>query len=216
MPCGAPMYLPKLFREDDPTVLREILRAHSFATVVSTRDGAPFASHLPVLHDDANGGTLWGHMARANPQWRDFEGGREVLVVFQGPDAYVSPSWYREPLHVPTWNYVAVHVIGKPRLATEEELLGLLDRMSDVYEAGREPRWTMGALPRDFVEELARAIVGFAIAITRIEGKFKLSQNREPEDRDRVRARLSASEDAKARAVAAWMDRVYSKTKSGG
>lgn len=210
------MYLPKLFREDDPAVVHEILRTCSFATVVTVHEGAPFASHLPVLHEEAGGGVLWGHMARANPQWRDFEDGREVLVVFHGPDAYVSPTWYKDSLHVPTWNYVAVHVTGRPRIATDEELRGLLERMSDVYEGAREPRWRMSGLPADFVEELSRAIVGFAIEITRIEAKFKLSQNREPEDQERVRSHLGASEDASARAVAAWMDRVYSKRATGG
>lgn len=205
------MYLPTVFREDDPAILREILRSHPFATLVTSRGDAPFASHLPMLYDEAGGGRVWGHMARANPQWRDFEGGREVLAIFHGPDAYVSPTWYKERLHVPTWNYVAAHVYGRPRLASEEELRALLGRMAEAFEAPRSPQWSMSSLPSDFVDDLCRGIVGFAIDVTRIEGKLKLSQNRDPEDRARVMASLGASDDPRAREVAAWMDRLYSR-----
>ena len=208
------MYLPKVFREDDPALLSEVMRRHAFATLVTVHEGVPFASHLPFLHDDTGGGggTLWGHMARANRQWRDFGEG-EVLVSFQGPDCYVSPSAYRGELQVPTWNYVAVHAYGRPRVLSSEELRGVLRRLSDVHEEGREPRWHFDGLPGDFVDELLGELTGFAVEITRLEGKLKLSQNRDPEDRRGVLDALKGSADPEARAVAGWMDRVYSKEK---
>jgi transcriptional regulator len=213
------MYLPRLFREDDPAVLHEVMREHGFAALVTTRDNGPFVSHLPFLYepsadaassDPATGGhgVLKAHMARANPHWKDFDPAREVLVVFQGPHAYVSPSWYEGALHVPTWNYVAVHAYGVPRIIEDhDELYRLLEVLVDTHEAGFERPWRF-ALPDDFVRDLMRSIVGFEIRITRLEGKLKLSQNREPEDQRRVREALGSSPDPAIQALARWMARV--------
>ncbi len=203
------MYLPDQFRADDPALLAEIIRRHDFATLVTTRDGVPYASHIPVLLD-GEGDTLAirGHVARANPHWRDFDG-RDALVIFNGPHCYVSPSWYSGELHVPTWNYVAVHAYGKARTVDDRELRKLLARLTDAHESPREKPWKMGSLPKEFVDELCAGIVGFEIEIARLEGKLKLSQNREPVDRRRVFDQLSASHSPEDRVVAGWMKRIY-------
>ncbi|HEY3992780.1 MAG TPA: FMN-binding negative transcriptional regulator, partial [Ktedonobacteraceae bacterium] len=117
------MYVPKHFREDDLTVLQKLMRDYSFATLISTQvDGVPVATHLPVFleSEPAPYGTLKAHLALGNAQWRTFQEGREVLVIFQGPHSYISPSWYEVELSVPTWNYATVHAYGQPRLITEQ------------------------------------------------------------------------------------------------
>jgi transcriptional regulator len=200
------MYLPEIFREDDPAILHEIMTRHRFATLVTVHEGAPFATHLPFIIE---GELLFGHVARANPQWRDLNEDRDVLVIFQGPHAYVSPSWYRELLHVPTWNYVTVHAYGRARLLSSDELRTLLERLIEVHEAPRAVPWRMSVLPDDFVHELLQEIVGFAIRVERLEGKLKLSQNRDPNDRVRVLHALHEDSAPAARATAAWMKRLY-------
>lgn len=205
------MYLPKAFEESRPEVLAGLIRAHSFGTLVSQADGELVASHLPLLIDEgpAPHGVLLGHMARANPQWQGFREDREVLAIFAGPHAYVSPSWYETELSVPTWNYAAVHVYGVPRLIEEPvEVRGLLERTVRTYEAGFAEPWEMSRLPGDWVERLQRAIVGFRIEITRMEGKLKMSQNRSAEDRAGAIAGLRALGDAESAAVADWMARL--------
>src|SRR6266487_3531020 len=117
MKDGAAMYMPERFREDDLPTLHALMRDYSFATLVTQHEGVPFASHLPLMlaADEGPYGALFGHMAQANPQWRDFDASQDVLVIFQGPHTYVSPSWYEEdPTNVPTWNYAAVHAYGSP------------------------------------------------------------------------------------------------------
>ncbi len=201
------MYIPKAFREEATATLHPLIQAYSFATLVSQRDGTPFASHLPlILHpEDGPNGTLIGHMARANPQWRDFDGEQEVLAIFQGPHAYVSPSWYTVQPSVPTWNYAIVHAYGVPRLMEDEtELYGALQALVQTYEAPREQPWTLNG-PDDFLHKMMRAIVGFAIPITRLEGKYKLSQNRPPVDQAQVVQQLAAQGDPLEADVAALM-----------
>jgi transcriptional regulator len=194
------MYVPEAFRVDRPEALRDFMRRHSFATLVTVVDGAPFATHLPLLLDAARGahGTLLGHLARANPHWHAFDvdgtaqsgsgaadgRGPESLAIFSGPHAYVSPSWYETPVAVPTWNYTAVHAYGRPRVIEEpERVLDVLRRSVDSYEAAFEAPWRMDGLPSGYVEKLAANVVAFAIEVTRIEGKLKLSQNRSEADR---------------------------------
>ncbi len=178
------MYIPPSFKVEDHERLARFVAEHSFATVVTHADGRPFASHLPVLFDSepAPSGRLLSHMARANPQWRHFSDGQEVLVIFQGPHAYVSPRWYQTELSVPTWNYAVVHVTGTPRIIAEEAAVNeLLKRTIKFYE-GDDPAAWQGNLPAEFMSKLIKSIVAFEIVITRWEGKFKLSQNREPAD----------------------------------
>lgn len=178
------MYIPEAFKVVDAQRLRAVMERYSFATVVTQQVGAPFASHLPLLFDASRGahGTLIGHMARANPQWEQFSDGREVLAIFQGPHGYISPTWYETSPAVPTWNYVAIHAYGVPQLITEaDRLAGILDELIHRYESSLPVPWS-GELPAEFKARLMQAIVGFEIPVTRIEGKFKLSQNRSAAD----------------------------------
>jgi transcriptional regulator len=194
------MYIPKHFREDDLHTLHDLMRTYSFATLITQHEGVPFATHLPVILDDQRcpNGTLQAHMARANPQWHDFNSEQEVLVIFQGPHAYISPSWYEVELSVPTWNYAAVHAYGIPRLIEEsDELYQLLKILIETNEARFENPWPF-QLPDDYLQKMIRGIVAFEIEITRIEGKFKLSQNRTESERENVIASLQASSDTLA------------------
>ena len=178
------MYNPASFAQHDVSKLHAFLRRHSFATLVSSGEGGLVASHLPLLLDPRAGrlGHLLGHMARANPQWRQVEG--EVLAIFQGPHTYISPSWYEEPGMVPTWNYVAVHAYGTWQLVDQRgELLEILRHAIAFYEGPRPEPWSLD-LEGERLEGLLRSIVGFRIEISRLEGKWKLSQNH-PEERRR-------------------------------
>jgi transcriptional regulator len=201
------MYTPEHFRVDDRDTLHAFMRQHSFATIVTHDGKTPHATHMPVLLDPDRGenGTLVSHMARANPQWKHCESGQEVLVVFSGPHAYVSPAWYATSPAVPTWNYTAVHAYGVPRLIIDHDRFAqMLHDLVEFYESGREQRWD-GEMPAEFRDRLMHGIVGIEIEITRLEGKFKLSQNRPLEDQQRVIAALSASADQTDRETAAMM-----------
>ena len=194
------MYIPKAFREDDLNTLHNLMREYSFATLITQHEGVPFATHLPFILDAKRGpnGTLLGHMARANPQWHDFASEQEVMVIFQGPHAYISPSWYEVELSVPTWNYAVVHAYGIPRLVEEgEELYKLLKILVQTHEAQFENPWPF-QLPEDYLQKMIRGIVGFEIEITRIEGKFKMNQNRTESERESVIAALQESSDTLA------------------
>ena len=194
------MYIPKAFREDHINTLHKLMREYSFATLITQHEGVPFATHLPFILDAQRGpnGTLLAHMARANPQWHDFASAQDVLVIFQGPHAYISPSWYEVELSVPTWNYAVVHAYGIPRLIEDgEELYQLLKTLIETHEAQFEKPWPF-QLPDDYLQKMMRGIVGFEIEITRLEGKFKLSQNRTEAEREKVIAALQKSTDTLA------------------
>jgi len=179
------MYVPQHFSDEDRDSLDRVIRDNPFGLLVGTVDGAPFATHLPFLLD---GDRLLGHVARGNPHWRAIDGKSEMLAVFSGPHAYVSPRWYEPGPAVPTWNYVAVHVYGMPRIiADAASVRALLDRLVDDYEAGA---WTVDGQDADFIDRMMRGIVAFEMPVARIEGKFKLSQNRPAGDRRRVAAEL--------------------------
>ena len=189
------MYIPKAFREDDISKLYNFIQAHSFATLVTQHESIPFATHLPFLLDAERGpnGILLAHMARANPQWHDFASAQEVLVIFQGPHTYISPSWYEVELSVPTWNYAVVHAYGLPHLIEDgEELYKLLKTLIQTHEANFEMPWPF-QLPDDYLQKMMRGIVGFEIEITRLEGKLKLSQNRTEAERENVITSLQES-----------------------
>jgi transcriptional regulator len=201
------MYIPKAFREDDLVTLYTLMQHHSFATLITQHDGVPFASHLPLLLRPEEGlyGTLVGHMARANPQWHDFDPAQEVLVIFQGPHTYVSPSWYEVHPSVPTWNYAAVHAYGTPQLIDDSAALyDMLHALVHTYEAPMPQPWTFD-LAADYVHNMMQGIVGFAIRITRLEGKYKLSQNRPHGDQQRVVTALEQQGDPLSAGVAALM-----------
>jgi len=201
------MYLPGHFKEEHQDKLTAFIRQHSFGLLVSMHEHRPFASHLPFLHESDEGGhgKLLGHMARANPQWQSLADGQEVLVVFQGPHAYISPSWYGAP-GVPTWNYAVVHARGIARLIEDKaDFWGLLQRMTEHYEAAFERPW-QPKLSETERERLLDMIVGFEVAISDIQGKFKLSQNRSPQIRTNVIGHLRASASPSDMAVASLME----------
>lgn len=205
------MYIPKFNAVTDTAQLFNFMRQFSFATLVTAHDGFPYATHLPFLvyPDRGPGGTLVAHMARANPQWRDLAGDgaaqREALVIFQGAHTYISPSWYADPVSVPTWNYMIAHVYGVPRIIEDEtHVREALRALVDLHEGGFEEPWTMD-LPEDYLRKMQRAIVAFEIPIARLEGKYKLSQNRSEGDQRRVIEQLSRSADPTAREVGEQM-----------
>lgn len=186
------LYVPPHFGIDDPDTLHRFIERHAFATLVSSGASGLHVSHIPFVVDrDARGVRLLGHVARANAHWQALEGADHVTAIFQGPHAYISPSWYAHHPSVPTWNYAVVHAHGKARLMDEAQLHELLMRLSATYEAGNPKPWKMSELPADYVDTMLKAIVGFEIEVERLEGKFKLSQNR-PAEIPRVIAELEA------------------------
>lgn len=203
------MYVPKHFAVTEVAACHKVIVENSFAELVTVDpDGAPFASHLPFLLDPARGpnGTLIAHMARANPQWQHFAAGKPVLAIFRGPHAYISPAWYATHPAVPTWNYVAVHAYGTAVIVEEPNAVrDILWRLVDQNEAANGTDWRMGGLKSDYLAGMMRAIVAFEIPISRLEGKAKLSQNRDATDQARVVAALEQSSDPNAKATAAAM-----------
>jgi transcriptional regulator len=214
------MYIPAAFREERLDAIYDLIRQHSFGTLVSHTPDGLFATHLPFLLDTERGerGVLRAHMARANPHWRSFVGGvdgaatvdgGEALVLFQGPHSYISPSWYETERAVPTWNYAAVHAYGRPRLIEEPAALRrLVDATVDAYERRLERPWTTERVPDDYVAGMLAGIVGFELEITRLEGKLKMSQNRPPADRQGAIAGLRRQGDSASDAVASLMERL--------
>ena len=198
------MYIHKLNREENREKILEFLRQNEFATLVTYDGEKPVASHLlmEIVEDEEN---LFvnGHMSRANSLWKTFEKNIEVLVIFQGPHTYISPTWY-DHINVPTWDYQSVHVYGRPRLITEHgEAYGLLKRLIDRHEANRDYR--LEGLPKDFVEQEIKGIVGFQIEVTRMEANYKLSQNRDDENYRSIVAHLEERTDDLSQGVAQAM-----------
>ena len=187
------MYLPKHFEETRVQVLHELIRAHPLgALAVLTARGLD-ANHIPfeVDPDPTPFGTLRGHIARANPLWRDYSRDVEALVIFQGPGAYISPSWYRTKREtarvVPTWNYAVVHAHGALQFIDDRAWLrAFVERLTNRHEADRRDRWKVTDAPPDYIEKQLGAIIGLEIPITRLIGKWKVSQNRPAQDRDGV------------------------------
>jgi transcriptional regulator len=205
--CSLHMYNPPHYREDDLGAMHEVIRRHAFGVVVSSGAEGLEATHLPLLLDENRGpyGTLVGHMARANPQWRILEQASEVVSIFSGPHTYISPSWYVNPEAVPTWNYIAVHAHGRAKLLPDDALRGLLARMVHTYEHFRPQPWTMESVPETYLAGRLKGIVGFEIEITRLHGKKKLGQNRSREDRQAVVQALERSQEPDDLAIARWM-----------
>ena len=200
------MYIPSAFDEPDLAKLHVFMRRYAFAVVTSRNGDRLLASHLPILLDAeaTPRGHLLGHMARANPQWKRVEG--EVMVIFSGPHAYVSPAWYAEGGTVPTWNYVAVHAYGTFQVVEDRDaLLDILRRSVVTYEARRTEPWTFDETA-PHVEAMLKAIVGFRIEITRLEGKWKLSQNHSIDRRLKVVEGLKERDDDDAKAIAGLIE----------
>lgn len=209
------MYVPEAFRLGDRARIAEVLQRYDFALLVTAPEGVPQASHLPFLYDPDRGehGTLLAHMARPNPQWRDFAAlaaqNQEALVVFQGPHSYISPTWYGEgPPSVPTWNYVAVHAYGLPRVIDDPaEVRALLDRLVGVQEAGLDPAWSTAGLTEKFLGGMQRGLVAFEIPVSRLDAKAKLSQNKATAQLAAATAAVERSDEPLAKATGAWMRR---------
>lgn len=196
------MYIPDAFAETDLGRLHDLIEAYDFALLITNGSPVPLVSHLPFLLDRTNGpnGRLQAHMARGNPHWQNFDG--EALVVFHGPHAYVSPTWYEpDAPAVPTWDYAVVHAHGTPRLIDDpQDIRAHQERLVATHEAGRSPEWDMAGQPPDYIDGMLKGIVGFEIPIARLEGKFKLSQNRSAADQRNVARALAegGSDDGQA------------------
>ncbi|BCB05464.1 FMN-binding negative transcriptional regulator [Bacillus sp. KH172YL63] len=197
------MYIPKPFIIDDQETLHTIIEENSFATLFTQHNGKPHATHLP-LYLDREANILYGHFARANPQWKDCTEG-EALAVFHGPHAYISPSWYETDQTVPTWNYVAVHVYGKIELIRDDsENIEALSALVGKYEGPDSP-YSFGEVDPKVSSGLRKGIVGFKMPISSMEGKAKLSQNHSPERQKRVIEQLEKRTDENSLAIAALM-----------
>lgn len=196
------MYSPPYNRVEDRAELVDFMRANSFALLVTATGGAPIASHLPVtLTDSAGGLVIHSHMARNNPQWKEFFDD-EVLVVFAGPHAYVSPRWYEETERVPTWNYTAVHAYGRPRIVEDKAAKHAAQR---ALVAEMDPAWLprFDALRGEYMAKMLEGIVTFEIPVGRLETRWKLSQNRGRREMELIAAELDKSADPMLKALAA-------------
>jgi len=199
------MYVPKHNQQEDRTALLAYMRAHSFAALATSGPGGLTATHLPfVIEDDGGRTTLLAHMAKANPQWRDFAAGAEVLVIFMQPHAYVSPRLYDSRQNVPTWNYVAVHAYGRPVLIEERAAkIALQQKLIRQHDAGYLAQ--MAELSASYLDARLAAIVSFSIAVTRIDARYKLSQDKNPAERERIALALDAAGDSAAAETARLM-----------
>jgi len=200
------VYLPPAFTETREEVLFAHVQQHDFGLLVTHGAAGLIASQIPFLAARRDGGLyLQAHIARANPQVDDFDGG-EALAIFPGPHAYISPGWYEAGPAVPTWNYASVHAYGAPRRIDDPAWLrDLVRRLSERHEAREPAPWSMEGLPEAYVESMLKGIVGIEIAVSRLEGKFKLSQNRPAADRPRIITALERRADPDSHAVAQLM-----------
>ncbi len=205
------MYTPSAFREPRVDVLLEAISQYPLATLVTSGAEGIRASHVPLMHVQTGGsGVLRGHIARANPHWRESQAGDDALAIFTGPQHYISPGWYHSKREhgkvVPTWNYITVHVRGKLTFRTEPEWLwDMLEALTNKQEAAAATGWRVTDAPRDYIDGQLASIVGVELAIGTMEGKWKLSQNRSAEDRDGVIAGLEALDSDAARDMARMM-----------
>ncbi|MEC5240192.1 FMN-binding negative transcriptional regulator [Bacillus mycoides] len=197
------MYIPKHFTIQDEETKYEMIEQNSFATLFSQHNGAPYATHLPLLLNRETL-TLSGHFARPNEQWKD-SGNQQVLAIFQGPHSYISPSWYETNKAVPTWNYVAVHVYGELEIVEDEQ--ELIDSLQDLVHKYENPKstYSLNNVDPNYMEGLSRGIVGFRIKIKKIEGKVKLSQNHSVERRELVIEELEKVGSEGSRGIAGLM-----------
>jgi len=181
------MYVPGYYKIENKEDVRSFIDNYGFAVLVSQFEGRPWATHIPLLldRDENDSDILFGHISKANRQWKDFDKNEEVLAIFSGPDAYVSSSWYDHE-NVPTWNYIAVHVYGKIQIIEADILKKKLGKLVDKYESGMDNPVSVDKMSKEFVEREMKGIVGFVIVITEIRAAMKLSQNRDDINFDRV------------------------------
>ena len=206
------MYVPRAFAVDDIPMLHQQMLATPLPVLVTHASQGMIASHVPLLlsPDEGACGTLYGHLARANPHGKALAEGTETLVIFSGEQAYISPSFYPGKAEhgkaVPTWNYLAVHAYGTAEVFEDaERLLALVSRLSSKHEAGRSQPWSVSDAPADYIDSMLKAIVGFRLPITRLDGKRKLSQNRDAADQAGVRKGLLANSNPQDHALAHLM-----------
>lgn len=206
------MYVPRAFALDDLPELHQLIQHTRLAQLVTFGEQGLQASHLPLLlnPDEGPNGTLYGHLAKANPQWQQLQHGREALVIFAGAEAYISPAFYPSKAEhgkvVPTWNYLAVHAYGSAEVFSDaERLLAVVSALTDRHEGKRAQPWQVSDAPADYIESMLKAIVGFALPIERLIGKCKLSQNRSPADMAGARNSLAASSDVRDQTLARFI-----------
>jgi transcriptional regulator len=197
------MYIPKIYRNNDISEILEFIRQNSFAQLITIADNLPIASHLPImLRSDNDQHYLHGHMARANPQWKTFTS-QNAMAIFNGPHTYISSSWY-DHVNVPTWNYIAVHAYGPIRIIDGDELYNSLKTLTGHFEATQEQPISVEGMS-DYVRSQMKGIVGFEIKVEKLEGKWKMSQNRDEKNYNSIISQLEKINDANAQAVASIM-----------
>ena len=208
------MYMPEVFEERRVAVLHDLIRRYPFGTLVTLSERGLEANHIPFLVEPTPEpfGVLCAHVSRANPVWRDVSSISEVLAVFQGPQGYISPSWYASRIEtamvVPTWNYAVVHVYGRLEAVQDAAWLrSVVDRLTNTHEAGQAEPWSMSEAPAHYIEKQLSAIVGLKLTITRLLGKWKMSQNRPPQDRAGVTRTLLEQGTGPSAAMAEWVER---------
>ena len=206
------MYVPRAFTENDTAMLHQQMEATPLPVLITHSSQGLIATHVPLLlaPDEGPYGTLYGHLARANPHWQVLAEGGEALLVFAGEQAYISPSFYPSKAEhgkaVPTWNYLAVHAWGQPEVFDDpERLLALVSRLSHKHETKRSEPWAVSDAPTDYIDSMLKAIVGFSLPVSRLIGKRKLSQNRSVADQVGVRDGLLASGNSHEHALAQLM-----------
>ncbi|AZE97430.1 Transcriptional regulator [Pseudomonas orientalis] len=206
------MYTPRAFALDDLPEIHQLIQHTRLAQLVTVGEHGLQASHLPLLlnPDEGPNGTLYGHLAKANPQWHDLSNGSEALVIFAGAEAYISPAFYPAKAEhgkvVPTWNYIAVHAYGKADVFSDpERLLKVVSALTERHENGRAQPWAVSDAPADYIDGMLKAIVGFTLPIDRVIGKRKLSQNRSAADMAGVREGLAASVDLRDQTLARFI-----------
>ena len=207
------MYVPKHFEESDVSVLHALIKSRPLGAWVTQGEGELIVNHIPFLLDPLRGehGTLIGHVARANPVWQSFSQNVNSVVIFQGPQTYITPSWYpSKHAHgkaVPTWNYAVVHAHGLPRAIEDRGwLLQHVSQLTDVQESKQALPWKVSDAPPDYIDKMLRSIVGIEVPITTLFGKWKVSQNRSTPDQLGTVAGLLAREDAESKAIAALVN----------
>ncbi len=202
------MYRPRHYDIDDAVVLNRFMQDQSFALLVTAPKGVPTATHIPLFLDTVGDGPdrLLGHVAKANTQWRDFDGETEAMAMFWGPHAYISPNWYETEKVVPTWNYVTVHAYGKPKvLSGQAAARDVLARLIDAYESDATGNWSMDRMEESYAEKMLNGIVAFEMPIGRLEGKFKLNQKSSAADREGAIEGLRGTGDPDSLEVARLM-----------
>ncbi|RFB14821.1 FMN-binding negative transcriptional regulator [Bacillus sp. HNG] len=203
------MYIPKQFKIEDESTIYEFIENYSFANLVSLHDGEPYATHLPLVLNKSEH-ALYGHFARPNEQWKDVEN-QQILVIFQGPHCYISPSWYETMKAVPTWNYVSIHAYGKMEIIKNQEVI--LDSLNDMvkkYESPDSP-YNLSDVDPNFIEGMSKGIVAFKINMTKIEAKAKLSQNQPVERQELIIKQLENTSHQDNRKIASLMKKNLQK-----